>query len=74
MWNLWETGELYTGFRWGDMMEEGKFGDLPVSVDCRIILKLIFIKRVGDLDWIDAAYGRDGQPSVEYAVMKLRVP
>ena len=55
-------------------MEEGKFGDLPVSVDCRIILKLIFIKRVGDLDWIDAAYGRDGQPSVEYAVMKLRVP
>jgi len=71
MWNLWERGELYTGFRWGDTMEDDSFEDL--SVDWRIILKLILIKWDGGMDWLYVAYGRDRKPSVENAVTKFRL-
>jgi hypothetical protein len=40
--------EVHTGFWLGDLTRRGYFGD----VDRRIILKCIFFKRWGYMDWI----------------------
>jgi hypothetical protein len=40
MWQIWETGEVQTGFWWGDLMERDHLEDL--GLDGRIILKLIY--------------------------------
>jgi hypothetical protein len=40
MWHVWGTGEVHTGFRWGDLRERDHLKD--VRVDGMIILKLIF--------------------------------
>jgi hypothetical protein len=37
MWQVWGTGEVHTGFWWGDLRERDHFEDL--GVDGRIILK-----------------------------------
>jgi hypothetical protein len=37
MWHVWGTGEVHTGFWWGDMKESDHLEDL--GVDGRIILK-----------------------------------
>ena len=37
MWHVRKTGEVNTGFWWGDMRERGRLEDL--GVDGRIILK-----------------------------------
>jgi hypothetical protein len=42
MWHVWETGEVHTGFLWGDLREREHLEDL--GVDGRIILKFIFTK------------------------------
>jgi hypothetical protein len=42
------TGEVLTGFWWGDIMERNHFEDL--SIDGRIILKCIFKRWYGGLD------------------------
>jgi hypothetical protein len=39
MWEVWGTGEMYTGFWWGDLRERDHLGGL--GVDWRIILKWI---------------------------------
>jgi hypothetical protein len=43
-------------------------------VDGRIILKRIFKKRVGDMDWIELAQDRDRWRALVNAVINLRVP
>jgi hypothetical protein len=53
MWHVWGRGEVHTGFWWGDLREGDYFEDL--GVDGRIILKWIFKKWDGGLDWIDLA-------------------
>jgi hypothetical protein len=45
-----------------------------VSVDGRIILKWIFKKWDGGMDWIDMAQDRNRWRAVVSAVMILRVP
>jgi hypothetical protein len=44
--HIWETGEVLTGFWWGDLRERDHVEDL--GVDERIILKWIFKKWDGD--------------------------
>jgi len=39
---VWETGEVHTGFLWGDLREKEHLEDL--RVDGRIILKFFFTK------------------------------
>jgi hypothetical protein len=45
-----------------------------MGVDGRIILKWIFKKGMGDMDWIDMAQDRDMWRAVVSAVMNLRFP
>jgi hypothetical protein len=64
--------EVHTGFWWGDLRE----GDHMVDpgVDGRIILKCIFKKWDGVMDWIELAEDRDGWRVLVKGVMNLRVP
>jgi hypothetical protein len=60
MWHIWETGELHTGFWWGDLRETDDLEDL--GVDGRMTLKWIFKKWVVEawtgLIWL--GIGTDG--------------
>ena len=49
---------MYTGFWWGNLSEREHLEDL--GVDGRIILRWIFSKWDGGIDWIDLAQDRDG--------------
>ena len=44
------------------------------GVDRRILLKWIFEKWDGDMDWIDLAQDRERWRTFENAVMNLQVP
>jgi len=48
---------VYAGFRWGNLRERDHLEDL--GVDGRLILRWIFRKWVGGMDWIDLTQVRD---------------
>jgi hypothetical protein len=54
-------------------MREGDYLEEP-DLDGRIILKLIFERLDGGIDWIDMVQGRDRWRTIENGVMNLRVP
>ena len=57
---------------WGDLMENGQLEDL--GVNGRVILKCIFNRWSGGMDWIDLAQDRDRWPAFVNAVMNLQLP
>jgi hypothetical protein len=63
--------EMHTGFWWGDLMEGDHLEDR--GVDGTIILKWIFKKWDGDMDWIELAQDGDRRRDLVNAVMNLRV-
>jgi hypothetical protein len=63
---------VQTGFWWRDLREGDKLGD--PGVDRRVILKWIFKKWNGGMDWIELAEYRDRWRALVNAVMNLRVP
>ena len=62
---------MLTGFWWGDLRERHHLQDQ--SVDGRIILKRIFKKGLGGMDWIYLDEDRDRWRAVVNAVMNIRV-
>jgi len=65
-------GEEHTGFWWVNLRERDHLGD-PV-VDGKIILRWIFWKWDGDMDWIELAQDRERWRKLVNAVMNLRAP
>jgi hypothetical protein len=57
---------------WGNLREGGHLED--PGVDRRIILKWIFERLDGDMDWIDLAQDRDRWRAVVNAVINFRFP
>jgi hypothetical protein len=63
---------VHIGFWWGDLRKGNHLGH--PGVDGRIILKWIFKKRNGGMDWIELAQDMDRWQALVNAVMNLRVP
>jgi hypothetical protein len=63
---------VHTGFWCGDLREGNHLGD--PAVDGRIILKWIFGKWYGGMDWIGLAQDMDRWRALVNVVMNLRVP
>jgi hypothetical protein len=62
---------VHTGFCWGYLKEGDRLGD--PGLYGRVILKYIFNKWDGGMDWIELAKNSDRRDLVS-AVMNLRVP
>ena len=60
------------GFWWGNLMERDHMEN--PGVNGRIILRWIFRKWDGGMDWIDLSQDRDRWRAYENAVMNLRAP
>jgi hypothetical protein len=63
---------VHAGFWWGGLRECDHLGD--PGIDGRIILKWIFKKWDGGMEWIEPDQNRDRWRALVYAVMNLRVP
>jgi hypothetical protein len=63
---------VQTGFWWGYLGKGDHLGD--PGLDGRIILKWIFKKWDGGMEWIDLSQDRDRWRALVNTVMNLRVP
>jgi hypothetical protein len=72
IWRVWGRVEMHTELWWGNMRERDYVKDL--GIDGRVLLKWIFKKYDGDLDWVDLAQDRDRWRAVVSAVVNLRAP
>jgi hypothetical protein len=71
MCHAWGTGEVHTGFWWGNLMEKDHLEELRVNG--RTILKWICNKWDGDMDWIVLDYDSDMWRAFVNAVMSFQV-
>jgi len=62
---------VQTGFLWGNLRKRDYLAD--PGVDGRIILRWIFRKLDGVMDWMDLAQDKDRWRTLVKAVMNLRV-
>ena len=69
---MWRTGEVHVGFWWGNLRERDHLGYPGLGE--RIILKWIFKKWDGGMDWIDLAQDTDRWRALVNTVMNLRNP
>ena len=65
-------GEVHTGFWWENLREGGHLED--PGVDGKIILKWVFEKYDGGMDWIDLTQDRDMWWTRVNAMMHHRLP
>jgi hypothetical protein len=72
MWHVWGKREVQARFRWGYLREGGHLED--PGVDGRIMLKWIFKKWDGDMDWIELTQDWDRWRCLVNALMNFRVP
>jgi hypothetical protein len=59
-------GKVRTGFWWGNLIERNRLEH--IGEDRRVILKWIFKKWDGSMDWIDLPHDRDRWRAVVNAV------
>jgi hypothetical protein len=64
------TGEVRTGWWWGDLLERDHLEDLGVDGRKTNLQEVGW----GGMDWIDVAQDRDRCRALVNAVMNLRVP
>jgi hypothetical protein len=72
MWHLWRREEVQTGCWWGNLTERDNLDNLGLGR--KIILKFVFKKWDGGIDWIGPAQDRDRWGALANVVMNLRVP
>jgi hypothetical protein len=68
---LWGREEVYTGFWWGNLRERDHLED--PGVDGSIILRWIFRKWDGGMNWIDLAQDKYRWRTFVNVVMNLRI-
>jgi hypothetical protein len=69
---MWGRGQVRTGFWWGNLKEGENLDDL--GGDGRMILRWMFKKCAGGVDWMDLVECRDKWQTPVNVVMNLRVP
>jgi hypothetical protein len=67
------TGDIYTGFWWGDLRGRDHMEDVGVEGGDNMKMDLQEVGW-GGMDWIDLAQGRDRWLSLVHVVMSFRVP
>jgi len=72
MYQVWGRGEVHTEFWRGNQWERDNLEDL--GLDVRVILKWIFKKLDGGMDWIDLAKERDSWWTLVNAVINFQIP
>ena len=72
MWNVWVGGEVHTGFWWGDLRKGDHLEDSGLYGE--IILKWIFERLVGGIDWIDLDQDMDRLRALVNTAMNRWVP
>jgi hypothetical protein len=72
MWRVWRRREVCTGCWWGNLTERGHWGD--PDVDGRIILRWIFRKLEGVVEWMELAQDRESYRALVSTVNNFRVP
>jgi len=69
--HIWGKREVHAGFWWGKRRDRDHLED--PGVDGRIILRWIFRKWYGGMDWVDLDQERDRWQTLVNAVMNHRV-